>query len=182
MKPLELLSSNGLSQIVNVPESTVSHWTDEFQLFIPKTKKQDTLYYLPEAVDVLLSIKKYYDQDYSKSEILKFLADNSFPRNKNSQAEGNHTEMTKKSTHKENLVTMMQTIGKTVANVASQDKLIQTVKEQQSKQNQRIKIIEKQAEEIDNLKLEFKQIKQEQSTADTYQKKKQAFARLFNGC
>src|SRR5699024_5173114 len=130
---------------------------------------------------VLLLIKEYDDKDYSKSEIMKFLADRSLPKNGDHPYGDNQTKVTKKNTRKENLVTMMQTIGKTVANVASQDKLIQTIKEQQSKQEQRIKIIEQQAEEIGNLKQEIKQIRHEQSTTNTYQQKKQAFARMFHG-
>src|SRR5699024_8893653 len=162
VKTLELLSSNGLSQIINVPESTVSSWTDEFQMFIPKAKKQDKLYYLPEAVDVLLLIKQYDDENYSKTDIMKMLADRVFPKKENNMDEHKQQpEKKKKGTHKENLVTMMQTIGKTVANVASQEKLLQMLQEQQSKHNRRIKIMEKQAEEIDSLKVEMQQIRSE---------------------
>lgn len=182
MKPLELLSSDDLSQMIDVPESTVNDWLSEFQLFIPKTKKRDELYYLPEAVNVLQFIKTCYDQNNAKSQIVKWLADRSFPEIARNSMENDQSDKGKKGTNKENFVTMMQTIGKTVANVASQEKLLQMVKEQQSKHNRRIKMIEKQAEEIDNLKLEIKQIKDEQPSGDTYQQKKQAFARLFNGC
>lgn len=175
---MKLLSVKDLSRIISMPESTVNRWTAEFKLFIPKTKKQDKMFYLPEAASVLLSIKTYYDAGYSKSDIMKFLADKSLPSEANDAAKVNQTEEAK-SLYEKNFVTMMQTIGKVVANVADQDRLLQTVKEQQAKQDQRLNTIEKQAVEIDDLKQEIKQIKHELTSPDMYEDDKLAFSQLF---
>src|SRR5699024_9936913 len=114
---------------------------------------------------------------------MKMLADRVFPKKENNMDEHKQQpEKKKKETHKENLVGMMQTSGNTVDNVETQEKLLQMLQKQQSKQNRRIKIMEKQAEEIDSLKVEMQQIRSEQPSSETYQQKKQEFARLFNGC
>ncbi|WP_188725660.1 MerR family transcriptional regulator [Lentibacillus populi] len=177
VKALELLNLHGLCHIVDVPQSTAENWIEEFNVYIPKAEKQDVIYYHPEAIDVLKFIKQCKNQNYKKASIKKMLGDRSFMVTKKSSIEDVQSALDQ-GNYKDNILTVMQTIGKTVANVASQEKSITAVKEQQDKQKKRIKMIEKQTEKINDLKQEINELKQERTTSD-YKIKKEAFAKLF---
>lgn len=178
MKTLELLRIQDLCHIIGIPQSTVAKWINEFNLYIPKTRKQNEILYHSEAIDVLNFIKKCKNQKYKKQPIMKMLADKSFPITKNSSIKDVQSALDH-GNYKENILTVMQTIGKTVANVASQEKWINALVEQQNKHKRQIKIIEKQTDEINGLKQDIKELKQEHTSAKDYRMKKLSFAQLF---
>lgn len=178
MTKMEWLSFNSLCHIVGVPRSTAEDWIKEFTIYIPKTQQRDDTYYLHEAIDILRFIKKCKYQNYEKSTIVKMLKKRSFPirvenTTKNVQATFDQRD------YRDNILTMMQTIGLTVSNVAAQEKAIQTIQVQQIKQSNWIKTIEKQAEEIDQLKLEIEALKQQSDSGSEYEMNKYTLARLF---
>lgn len=70
----EMLRKRELIEAVNVPKSTVSDWIVDFRVFIPTTQVGSTTYYLPQAIDVLLEIKRLRELQYSKPEIMKELS------------------------------------------------------------------------------------------------------------
>lgn len=175
---MELLHFNRLCHIVGVPQRTAGNWLEEFTIYIPKKQQQDGIYYLPEAIDILRFIKKCKYQNYEKSEIMKQLAKKSFPIRVENTMEDVHKTV-EQGEYRDNILTVMQTIGKTVSNVATQNETIQTIQEQQTKQKKRIKIIEEQAAEIAQLKQEIEALKQQFSTAKAYEVKKYTLAKLF---
>lgn len=174
---MELVSFNGLCHIVGVPQRTARNWLEEFKIYIPKKQQQDGIYYLPEAIDILRFIKKCKYQNYEKSEIMKLLEKKSFPIRVENTVDAQKT--VGQGEYRDNILTVMQTIGKTVSNVATQKKTIQAIQEQQTKQKRRIKIIEEQAEEIEQLKQEIEALKQQFSTAKAYEVEKYTLAKLF---
>ncbi|MEN1967656.1 MerR family transcriptional regulator [Lentibacillus sp. N15] len=178
MKQLELLRISSLSRIVDVPPSTIANWVEEYHMFIPKTKKRGGMYYHPEAIGVLSFIKKYNDQNYEQSKIMDMLANQRFSKPTEQSLLDRQTSL-HQGNYAENLFVVMQTIGKTVANVMSQEKMLQALQEQQSKHHRRMKIIEKRTEEIEDLKQAMQKIQQETPSSEEYQIKKQAFAQLF---
>lgn len=172
---MELLSLNGLSHIIGVPKHTASTWIEEFNMYVPKTQQQDDMYYLPEAIDVLKFIKKCKYQQYNKTDIEKRLADRSFPIRVESTIEDVQQAFDQGS-YKENILTVMQTIGLTVSNVANQEKSILALQEEQAR---RAKIAEQQSEEINKLKQQIERLKYELTPGEKYEMKKDSFARLF---
>jgi HAMP domain-containing protein len=175
---LELLRIHDLSHIVGIPHSTAAKWIKEFDMYIPKTQKQDGIYYHAEAIDVLTFVKKCKDQHYKKQPIIKMLADKSYPITETSSIKDVQAALDQ-GNYKENILTVMQTIGKTAANVANQEKWINALVEQQNKHKRQIKIIEKQTDEINDLKQDIKELKQEHTNARDYKLKKLSFAKLF---
>ncbi|WP_200410848.1 MerR family transcriptional regulator [Virgibacillus salexigens] len=170
-----MLSLNGLSHIVGVPKNTAATWVEEFNMYVPKTQQQDVMYYLPEAIDVLKFIKKCKYKNYKKPDILKRLANRSFPIRVESTIED--VQMTfEQGNYRENILTVMQTIGMTVSNVANQEKSIQSLQEEQKK---RMKIAEQQSKEINDLREQIESLKQAITPANEYEMKKESFARMF---
>src|SRR5699024_2442617 len=165
---MELLSFNSLCHIVGVSQQTVGKWIEEFTIYIPKKQRRDGVYYFPEAIDILRFIKKCKYQNYEKSEIMKMLAKKSFPIRVENTIE-NIQNRVDQMEYRDNVLTVMQTIGKTVSNVATQNETIQAIQEQQTKQKKRIKIIEEQAKEIEQLKQEIEALKQQLGMEKPYE-------------
>ncbi|WP_449355299.1 MerR family transcriptional regulator [Virgibacillus natechei] len=178
MKTLELLSMFGLCQIVGVTEITAEAWTKDFNNYIPKTSQWGTTYYHPEAIETLKFIKACKNNNYQTQQIKEMLANKITPITMERTIEDVQQSLDQ-GNYKENILTVMQTIGKTVSNVAGQEKSIKALQEQHDEQNKRIKNMEKQAKEIDDLKQEIKNLKQKHVPAKEYEAKKKSFAKLF---
>ncbi|GAB3056417.1 MerR family transcriptional regulator [Virgibacillus ainsalahensis] len=178
MKTLELLGINGLCHIVGISENTAADWIKDFNVYIPKADQQDATYYHPEAIEVLKFIKQCKDQNYAKPQIMDMLANRSFPITVDSSIEDVKTTL-EQGNYKENILSVMQTIGMTVSNVANQEKWLKTIQEQQYEQNKRIKHTEKQTEEINHLKREIQTLKQELTNIKENEIKKETFVNLF---
>jgi DNA-binding transcriptional MerR regulator len=175
---MELLSFNGLCQIVGISRITAKNWVDEFSMYIPKTEQQDGMYYLPEAIDMLRFIKKCKYQNECKNKIRWMLAQRSFPIRVENTMENIQVTVDQEE-YRDNMLTVMQTIGATVSNVATQQDRIESIQEQQGKHKKQIKNIEKQAKEIDQLKQELEAFKQQVATENEYELSKYKFAKLF---
>ncbi|UJL45638.1 MerR family transcriptional regulator [Virgibacillus sp. NKC19-16] len=175
---LELLSINGLCQIVGVTEKTAADWTNDFNNYIPKTSQWGTTYYPPEAIETLKFIKACKNKNYQTPQIKNMLANNISPITMERTIEDVQQSL-EEGNYKENILTVMQTIGKTVSNVADQEKSLKALQEQNDEQNKRIKNMEKQAKEINDLKQEIKNLKQKHIPAKEYEAKKKSFAKLF---
>lgn len=178
MKILELLSISGLCHIVGVTQSTAEHWIEDFNAYIPEMKQKDVTYYYPEAIGVLQFIKESKNQRFQKPEIMEMLTHGNCPITAEKTI-GNVQPKTNRKNDKENILTVMQTIGKTVEKVSNQNNLIKDLQEQQNQQNKRIKNMEKQTEKINHLKQEFEALKQGRTLANEYEMKKESFAKLF---
>lgn len=179
MKTLELVSINGLCHIVDVPQNRAAKWIEDFNFYIPETKRKDVTYYHPEAIDVLKFIKKCKAQNYKKQQIMEMLANQNFSL-KSEKTTDDLPQSLDRENYKENILTIMQTIGKTVANVSDQRESIKALQEQQSEQKKRIKNTEKQTQIIYDLKQKIETLGQETLTpAKEYEMKKKSFAKLF---
>ncbi|ASK63858.1 hypothetical protein CFK37_17680 [Virgibacillus phasianinus] len=179
VKILELLSINGLCHIVDIPHNKAVKWIEDYNFYIPETKRKDVVYYHPEAINVLKFIKKCKSQKYKKPQIMEMLAGQNFllPIEDTTEDE---TDSLDNEDYKENVLTVMQTIGKTVASVSDQKESIKDLQEQQHEQKKRIKNTEKQTQEINELKRKIEKLRQEKvSLAKEYQMKKRSFAKLF---
>lgn len=176
VKTLELLSINGLCHIVGVPQSTVANWIEDFNVYIPEKRQSNVTYYHPSAIEVLKFIKKCKNQKHQKQQIMEMLANKNFPIAPIEDLE----PILDQENYRENILTVMQTIGKTVESVSNQKESIKSLLEQQSEQNKRIKNAEKQTKEINDLKQEIKALKQNRTPAKEYVMKKESFAKLFD--
>ncbi|WP_249870509.1 MerR family transcriptional regulator [Oceanobacillus saliphilus] len=172
---MELLTINGLSYIVDVSKDTLSEWMEDFNVYIPKTVEKNVTYYHPEAIDVLKFIKKCKSQDYQNGQITEMLANRNVPVPSNSSLEEIQHSIDE-GCQKENILTLMQTIGKTVSNVASQEKTIQALQQIQREQNRKIRLLEEQTNELNQ---EIEALKQQETTTSIYEIKKKSFANLF---
>ena len=178
MNALELLTINGLCYIVDVSEDTMLVWIEDFNVYIPKTEDENITYYHPESIDVLKFIKKCKSADYQNSQISEMLANRNIVTTTDSPIEEIQNSIDKGS-HKENILTVMQTIGKTVSNVSNQEKEINALKQVQREQSRKIQQLEEQTKVINDLKQEMKALKQQQETTSVYETKKRSFANLF---
>ncbi len=73
-----LISLNGISQIIGVPQDTVEKWIKDFSSFIPKSKLNHALYFELEAIEVFTFIKDCFEQNYEKLRIRRMLANTNF--------------------------------------------------------------------------------------------------------
>ncbi|WP_175631837.1 MerR family transcriptional regulator [Virgibacillus siamensis] len=181
-----LLSINGLCHTVGVPQNTVIHWIEDFNFYIPETHFQNVTYYHTDAIDVLKFIKRYKDKGYQKTQIMYMLENSVFPIPVKKTVEGEQQTLNSEN-YRENILTVMQTLGKTVTNVSDQKESIMDIQEQQNQHKKRIKNTEKQMEEISELKQEIEllkqeieSLKQEPPLAKEYEMKKESFAKLFD--
>lgn len=175
---MELLSIRSLSRMVGISLYTAANWIEDFDVYIPKTEERDATYYYPDAVDVLKRIKKWKAKNYENAQIKIMLANYALPTNQNHAMKETQTTLDH-GNDKENMLTIMQTIGKTVSNVTNQEKIIHELQEQQRKQLKRIKKLEKQVEDINELKQEIATLKRE-IASNNYETSKASFARLFH--
>ncbi|QKY68417.1 MerR family transcriptional regulator [Lentibacillus sp. CBA3610] len=155
---LEFFSIESLSHIIGVHKYTLKKWTQDFNVYIPKTKLNNVTCYRPDGIDVLTYIKQCSDQGYDRMQIKEMLAKSTFPVRLENMQSASH--QSNDGGYKENVVTMMQTIGKVVSNVDHQQRMVEIIKEKQKNQNKLIKDIKKQTDEIDHLKREIETLKQ----------------------
>ncbi|MFC3040799.1 hypothetical protein ACFOGI_11125 [Virgibacillus xinjiangensis] len=165
---LELLSINGLCHVVGVPLDTGARWIMEFKEHIPTSKQNDATYYHLEAIDILGFIKACKEQHYSSDQITEMLENKCFPITTNSSMDM-VKETLEQGNYKGNMLTVMQTLGMTVSNVANQEKMLDTLKQQQKEQS----------EKMDRLTDELETMKEDIAAGRDYFLKKEAFAKLF---
>ncbi|WP_337019878.1 MerR family transcriptional regulator [Oceanobacillus massiliensis] len=73
-----LISLNGISQIIGVPQNTVEKWIKDFSSFIPKSKLNHAIYFELEAIEVFTFIKDCFERNYEKLRIRRMLANTNF--------------------------------------------------------------------------------------------------------
>ncbi|WP_157087652.1 MerR family transcriptional regulator [Oceanobacillus damuensis] len=176
---MELLTIDGLCYIIDVSKDTMSEWIEDFNVYIPKTVEKNITYYHPEAIDILKFIKKCKAKDYQNNQISEMLANRNIPVTATRSLEEIQHSIDE-GYHKENILTVMQTIGKTVSNVANQEKEIQALQQIQREQHKKIQQLEEQTtKEINDLRQEIEALKQQLTTTSVYEIKKRSFANLF---
>ncbi|MBU5266936.1 MerR family transcriptional regulator [Virgibacillus proomii] len=143
---MELLNLQGLSHIVGIPPSTAAAWIKEFNMYVPKVQDEEESYYLPEAIDVLKFIKVCKSKHYKQHDISERLANGHFPIIVECSKKDTHKEEVDQEYYKENIRTIMQTLGLTVANIAKLEQSFQVLKQKQSEQVQEINKLKKQIE------------------------------------
>lgn len=178
VKTLELLKIDGLCHIIGVEKTQVAEWIEVFKVYIPKTEDEDITYYHPEAIDALKFIKRKKSEGYQNSQISEMLANRDIHFTSDSSLEDIQHAINE-GNHRENMLTIMQTIGKTVSHMADQEKEIRALKQVQHQQSKKIQMLEDQAKEINDLKQEIEILKQKQVTTPRYEIQKKSFANLF---
>lgn len=168
VKTLELLTINGLCHILNVSKSTLKKWMDDFNVYIPKSESQHETYYHPESIDVLKFIKMCKFQNYPNPQIKEMLTNRNMPVME-TQPVDDVLYSVDKGSYRENLLTIMQTLGKAVSKSERQERVLK------QQHNQSLK----QAEEIMKLKSEINELKLQLHPEMEYEKKKQSFKKLF---
>src|SRR5699024_9506571 len=123
---MELLSFNSLCHVVGVPQRDVGNWIEEFTIYIPRKQQRDGMYYFPEAFDILRFIKKCKDRNYEKREIMKMLTKKRL-HNRGVNTVKHDKNRVDQGQHRDNSLTVLQTIGKTVSKVAAQKETIQPI-------------------------------------------------------
>jgi DNA-binding transcriptional MerR regulator len=187
---MDLLRKKDLHPAVEMPKSTVADWIEDFNIFIPKVKHGNVIYYKPESIDVLLFIKQCREQNYHKQQIMELLSEKGFPITVKEAVEDVKRAL-EGDTPRDTLLAVMQTMGQTVAKIAEQDERLQqqderlngqgealkTLQNKQSNQDGRIERLEKRTDEIDYLKQQIQDLQKELAAA---QEKKGFWARIFN--
>ncbi|MFC2949431.1 MerR family transcriptional regulator [Virgibacillus sediminis] len=165
---MELLSINGLCHIVGIPLDTGVRWIMEFKQYVPTSKQSDATYYQLEAIDILNFIKACKEQNYSNDQITEMLDNKCFPVTTDTSINKIKSHLDQ-GNYKGSMLTVMQTLGITVSNVASQEKLLERLEQQQKEQ----------AEKMNQLVQELETMKEDIVAGRDYYLKKEAFAKLF---
>jgi DNA-binding transcriptional MerR regulator len=180
---MELLRKKDLHPKIGMPKSTIADWIEDFNVYIPKVKQGNVIYYKPETIDVLLFIKKCREQNYQKAQIMQMLADKGFPVTVEEAVEDVRKALEVDSP-RDTLITIMQMTGQAISKIADQDErleqqdeTIKTLLNMQDGQDGRIIELEKRTDEIDFLKQEIESLRKE--LAATKEEKKGFFARLL---
>lgn len=144
-----LLKKKDVTEAVGAPKTTIHDWMQEFSAFIPKIKNGQTVYYKPQAVDVLLEIKRMREEGLDKTQIAMELPNMGFAMDADetvnkvqkvrSQAE--------QSGNRDALMTVMQTMAVTMERMTELEKAVQDSKEKQLEQERRNEELEKKIEE-----------------------------------
>jgi DNA-binding transcriptional MerR regulator len=153
---MDLLRKKDLHPQVGVAKSTVADWIEEFSVFIPKTKQGNVTYYRSETIDVLLFIKQCRDQNYHKAQIMQMLSEKGFPITVE-DAVNDVKKALEGDTPRDTLLTVMQTMGQAVTQLAEQD-------ERLNKQAERLDRLDGQVSE--HIKEQVKSIKSVQEKVD----------------
>lgn len=177
VKTMDLLRKKDLHPKVGVPKSTVADWITEFNVYIPKVKEGNVIYYKPEIIDVLLFIKDCREKNYQKPQIMQLLSDKGFPVTVEEAVED--VQKVSDDYHpRDHLLTIMQTMGQAVTKISEQDESLKSIQERQDGQNERLDELEKRTQEVHQLKQELDELKQQ--FAATQEKKKNGWlSRLF---
>jgi hypothetical protein len=77
----KLLRKKDIVEVIGAPKSTVSDWIKDFSSYIPTVKDGATIYYKPETIDVLNTVKELREDGYDKTRISVMLAEKGFAIN-----------------------------------------------------------------------------------------------------
>lgn len=77
----KLLRKKDIVEAIGAPKSTVSDWIKDFSSYIPTVKDGATIYYKPETIDVLNTVKELREDGYDKTRISVMLAEKGFAIN-----------------------------------------------------------------------------------------------------
>ena len=191
-----------------MPKSTVADWIEDFNVYIPKIKQGNVIYYKPEAIEVLDFIRKCREQNYQKPQIMQLLADEGFPITVEDAVDDVRRAIEGDSP-RDTLVAVMQTMGQAMTELTDQkdrlnehEKALEALIEQQSGQDERLnefgkrtderlekvskqtdeqlEKVSKQTDETNRLLTEEIRLLKEELLALKEEKKKGFFSRLFN--
>jgi DNA-binding transcriptional MerR regulator len=154
MKRMErLLRKKDLVEKTGIAKSTISDWIVEFNVYIPKVRHGNVVYYKPEAIDVLNAIKEFRAKDYSKVQIMELLANRGFPVTVE-EAIDDMQKLISEVDPRDRLLTIMQTLGQAISGIAEQNKEIETLKIRQDGQDGRIDKQDERIHELERLLIE----------------------------
>jgi DNA-binding transcriptional MerR regulator len=184
---MELLRKKDLHTKVEMPKSTIADWIEDFNVYIPKVKQGNVIYYKSESIDVLLFIKQCREHNYQKPQIMQMLADKGFPITVEEAVEDVKRALEVDSP-RDTLLAVMQMTGQAISKIADQDQRLdhhderldgqeKTIQILINKQDGRFNELERRTEEIDLLKQEIQSLREEIAVT---QEKKGFFARLFS--
>jgi DNA-binding transcriptional MerR regulator len=193
----DLLRKKDVTESVGAAKTTVHDWLQEFSPFIPKIKNGQTVYYKPQAVEVLRAIKNMREQGLDKTQIalelpkMGFSIDSDETVNNVSKVQ----ERFEQSENRDALMTVMQTMAKTMERMTELEKEIDETKKRQIEQEQKNNELGKQIEEqqryikkgleerdrklMESLR-EIQEVKKKVAAAEEERKNKGFFARIFN--
>jgi hypothetical protein len=77
----KLLRKKDIVEAIGAPKSTVSDWIKDFSSYMPTVKDGATIYYKPETIDVLNTVKELREDGYDKTRISVMLAEKGFAIN-----------------------------------------------------------------------------------------------------
>lgn len=183
--PMEILRKKDLHPKVGVAKSTVADWIEDFNIYIPQSKKGNVTYYRPETIDVLMFIKQCREQNYQKQQIMEALAAKGFPVTveevKNDAEKAISNDINSQDNH--DFLAVIQTMGQAVQQLSDQDESIKYLRDKGREHEGRMNEIERRTEEtgetIDDLKAEIEELKQELAATKEKKRKQGFWARLF---
>lgn len=193
----DLLRKKDVTEAVGAAKTTVHDWLQEFSSFIPKIKSGQTVYYKPQAVEVLRAVKNMREQGLDKNQIalelpkMGFSIDSDETINKVQKSQ----ERAEQSENRDALMTVMQTMAKTMERMTELEKEIDETKKRQIEQERKNEELEKQIEEqqryikqgleerdrklMESLR-EIQEVKKKVAAVKEDRKNKGFFARIFN--
>lgn len=141
------LRKKDLVDALGVAKSTVADWVAEFQAFIPTVREGNTVYYKPEAIEVLQTIKTLREQGFSKSDIYGTLQTKGFPLTIQDATDDVAKLLTKVDARR-SLVSVMEQVGNALERIADQDEAIEFLEKRQDGQDGRMTEVERQLQEL----------------------------------
>lgn len=171
---MDLLRKKDLHEKLGIPKSTVADWLLEFNVYIPKLKQGRVTYYKRETLEVLQFIRECREKNYDKPQIFQLLADKGFPITVEEAVQD--VKKVIEGSPRDSLLTIMQTIGQAVNKVAEQDEQISATKKIIEYQQERIEVLERRMEEMDEIRTGLERVRQEIASA---KEKKSFFGRFF---
>ncbi|MEK4026973.1 MerR family transcriptional regulator [Sporosarcina sp. FSL W7-1283] len=149
-----LLLKKDVTAAVDAPKTTVNDWIHDFRAFIPIVREGRTTYYKPEAVNVLLAVKRMREEGLDKTRIarelpgLGFSIDHDEMVNKVEKARG-HAEQAENARNRDGFLAVMQTMSVAMERMTELEREVQESKvrmvEQDRINRELTELIEKQA-------------------------------------
>lgn len=165
-----LLRKKDLVDALGVAKSTVADWVGEFQVFIPTSKEGSLTYYMPEAIDVLNTIKALREQNMPKGEIYAVLQDKGFPITVQEAIEDVQKALAKGDARKQ-LLDVMGQVGNALERLADQEETLEYIEKRQNHlSDQQNSLSEQQSVQdgrVTDLELTVQQLKTELESART---------------
>lgn len=153
-----LLLKKDVTAAVDAPKTTVNDWIHDFRAFIPIVREGRATYYKPEAVDVLLAVKRMREEGLDKTRIarelpgLGFAIDHDEMVNKVEKARG-HAEQVGDARNRDALLAVMQTMSVAMERMTELEREVQESKdrmvEQERINKELAELIEKQSAAIE---------------------------------